>query len=360
MPSGRKTAVGGADTAAGRAKSAAGRAKTAAGPAAAADLEARLALLQGLEVFGGLSPDELTLVARQSGFRSFRKGEAVFTAGKGPGRLYVIREGEVLISRSGPDGRQIGLATFVSGESFGELSLFEPQQGDSTATCERDSVLLLFPAGRSRARRIFSRYPHLGAKTLHNLLAIVARRIRSTNQLIAEKTPWVQDLKKQAMVDKLTGLYSAAFLEEELPALLETCRGRLGLLMIKPDHLKPINDTYGHAAGDRTLQLMAAALRGVLAEGDAAVRYRGDVLAAVLPRRGLKAALALAEQLRQRMADLDLGEISRGRGPAVRITVSVGVCMGSREAEAAPALVERAYENLFIARNSGGDRVHGR
>lgn len=327
--------------------------------------------LRPLEILRDLSAQELEAVAAASAWLSLRDGEAVATAG----RLFAVGEGEVLITRPGAEGREIVLATFVAGDSFGELGLFGADGGGSAARCEGPVRLLQFPAQAAEDRpeggaaAFFAAHPGIAAKMLHALLGVMASRIRSTNRLIAEKSPWVQELRHQVLVDKLTGLYNATWLEEDFASSLAGKGASACMLMIKPDNFKVVNDTCGgHHAGDRVLQLMAGELRVLLGEEGVPVRYRGDVLAAALPGLSLRRARELAEQARLRLRALDLSEV----GP-VRITVSVGVASynprgiragGAAAAGAAPAgaaaasgLVERAYANLFVARNAGGDRV---
>ncbi len=347
--------------------------------------EQSIRLLDALEVFRSLDPRELAIIASSSGRERYGRGDVIFGQGAdregGAGRIYVIESGEVLITKSGNEQRDIILATFVQGESFGELSLFDREPAGTVAHCEQDTTLLVFPVSGA-ADALCAEHPRIAAKVLRNLLAMVARRIRSTNRLIAEKSPWVQELRRQVMLDKLTGLHNAMYLEEELIRLIKAKPARLCLLMIKPDNLKALNDRYGHKAGDRTIQLMAGELRSRAAERGTAVRYKGDVLALILPAIGLKGARKIAEEVRCGMQRISLSELagwrvlaggSGGReqtppscdgespeGEGLGITVSVGVASCPSGGDAALALVERAYQNLFTARNRGGNRIYSR
>jgi diguanylate cyclase (GGDEF)-like protein len=206
----------------------------------------------------------------------------------------------------------------------------------------------------------FTSFPQIKARILRNLLAIVARRIRSTNSLIAEKSPWVQELRRQVMLDKLTGLYNAGYLEEEFPRRLQQHPKDTCFLMIKPDNLKNLNDSYGHQAGDRTLQLMASELRRQLGDRGIPIRYKGDVFSVILPETGLGRARELAEQIREGMSKIDVSEVSLGSAEPrtdLGITVSIGVTAHPNGGRSAFELTERAYENLFTARNRGGNRI---
>jgi len=337
--------------------------------------EDKIDLLQAVGVFRSLNSDELAVVADNAAWRDYSKGEIVFPkeAGKdsGTGRIYTVQRGEVLITKSGDEHRDIILATFVAGESFGELSLFDRGTVDTTAHCEEDTTLLVFPVlqpetlqqgeGKgAEANTLFAEHPQIKAKILRTLLAIVAQRIRSTNHLIAEKSPWVQELRRQVMLDKLTGLYTAGYLEEDFLRLLEQKPEGTCFLMIKPDNLKTLNDSYGHQAGDRTLQLMASELRNQLSERGVPIRYKGDVFSVILPQVGLEVARETAEQIRAGMNKIDVSEVSQGStNPRtdLGITVSIGVAVYPNGGTSADKLIERAYENLFTARNRGGDRI---
>jgi diguanylate cyclase (GGDEF)-like protein len=334
------------------------------------DSEYKIELLKSRAVFQSLNADELAVIARNSASRSFGKGEVVYPNSSeedgGTGRIYTVQIGEVLITKSGDEHRDITLATFVAGESFGELSLFDRGIADTTARCEEDTTLLIFPGARkpdraaAQAETLFGERPEIKAKILRTLMAIVARRIRITNRLIAEKSPWVQELRRQVMLDKLTGLYNAGYLEEDFLHLLEQKPEGTCFLMIKPDNLKTLNDSYGHQAGDRTLQLMASELRGQLAEQGIPIRYKGDVFSVILPEIGLEASRETAEVIRAGMSKIDVSEVSRESGNPrtdLGITVSIGVAAYPNGGTSAEKLIERAYENLFTARNRGGDRV---
>jgi diguanylate cyclase (GGDEF)-like protein len=331
---------------------------------------AKLRLLRSLGVFHSLDEEELGLVAETASWRSFGKGQIIYPTDThedgGSGRIYVIQNGEVLITKSGDEQRNIALATFLSGESFGELSLFDRETVATSARCEEDTTLLVFPGARepgraaAQAEKLFGGHPQIKAKVLRTLLGMVARRIRRTNRLIAEKSPWVQVLRRQMMLDKLTGLYNPGYLEQEFPGLLEQNPTGTCFLMIKPDNLKTLNDRYGHQAGDRTLQLMASELRRLLGTRDVPIRYKGDVFSVILPEAGLAAGRELAERIRKAMGEIDVSEVSLGSPEPrtdLRVTVSVGVAACPETGGSPEKLIERAYENLFIARNRGGDRI---
>jgi diguanylate cyclase (GGDEF)-like protein len=288
----------------------------------------KIALLGKASLFAQLNPEELGTIARYSGYRSYGSGEVIFQEGSHREELYLIKEGTVAIRRHAEDEGEKDIARFVGGEVFGEMDL------------EFSGLL--------------EKHPNVFARVLRKLLGEIAGRIRAIDRLISEKTPWIEELKKQLLRDRLTGLYNRAFLEEELPRIVAahscTC-----LLVVKPDNFKAINDTFGHEAGDKTLMLLAEAVKSRLKDGDMGARYRGDEYCVILPGRGARDAVEAAEALRAAVRGIDLRPVTGG--DAVSLTGSVGASAHPAPAPDAKSLVGRAFERMWEARNAGGDRV---
>ena len=98
---------------------------------------------------------------------------------------------------------------------------------------------------------------------------------RSLAQRLEEKTREVYTFRSKSRQDALTGLWNRIYTEEMVNAQLSA--GAPGaLMMIDIDNFKPINDSYGHIAGDRTLKTMADLLRETFAPGDVLGRIGGD------------------------------------------------------------------------------------
>jgi diguanylate cyclase (GGDEF)-like protein len=189
---------------------------------------------------------------------------------------------------------------------------------------------------------------------LRKLLGEIAGRIRAIDRLISEKTPWIEELKKQLLRDRLTGLYNRAFLEEELPRIV-AAHPRTSLLVVKPDNFKAINDTFGHEAGDKALMLLAEAVKSHMGDSGLGARYRGDEYCVILPGRTARAAADTAEALRAAVRAIDVRQATGS--DAISLTGSVGVSAHPVPAADARALVTRAFERMWEARNAGGDRV---
>jgi len=306
-------------------------------------------------LFATLDEEELALVTAAGEFIELSEDEIVFSPGAPGDHLYVIDRGEVVI-RSELDheqGRE--LARFIAGESFGELDLLVRASRSAYAIAATDSRMVRFPGVGLDLATFFHRQPEVSARILFKLLANVAGRLRSTNRLISENTAWVRELRRQVYLDKLTGLYNAAFLKEELNRYAEQADSEVTLLMMKPDNFKVINDTYGHEAGDNTLRQLAAVFGKTLRDRGTAIRYRGNELAALIPRCSPADANALARELGTTVRTMDVSALTGGT--SVTVTVSFGIGHYPSDRNNPELLVTDTHALLFVARAAGGDRV---
>ena len=128
-----------------------------------------------------------------------------------------------------------------------------------------------------------------------------------------------------ALTDSLTGLYNRRYLEVHLDKQLknnEETKKALAVLMIDIDHFKPVNDTYGHKAGDEVLKIFAKRLMDNLRSFDMVARLGGEEFVAILPDVSEARAYMVAERLRRSIveAPFDVGHPS---GP-IKISTSIG------------------------------------
>lgn len=160
------------------------------------------------------------------------------------------------------------------------------------------------------------------------------------------------DLQSRATTDRLTGAWNRGRLEEAAHAELDRLR-RYGhpvsLVFFDLDHFKQVNDTYGHAAGDRVLTAVAAAVRGGCRVSDALARWGGEEFVVLAPNTGLDGAAALAQRLRMAVRKVTLPEL-----PPVTASFGVAECTGADTWE---TWLQRADEAAYRAKGAGRDRV---
>ncbi len=311
-------------------------------------------LLSGVELFSRLKEREIGIIAENCGFYSYREGESILEQGKPCDGIYVIRSGSVIIRKESEE-ETLDLARFIQGESFGEMDFLQGTNMKASALADTDTEVLVFPEQGKSFQDVLDSYPEISAHLLHELLALVAGRIRSTNNLISERSQWVQNLKRQLLTDKLTGLYNRTFLEEEFNTLLPEYGEGTAIIMIKPDEFKRINDTYGHEVGDAVLTLMADILKKNIDNDDVGVRYRGNEYGIIVPAAGKTTALQRAEQVRDALMGMDLKEYTGGE--ELKVTFSIGIALYPADGDDNKELSKAAFERMFSALENGGDRI---
>ncbi|MFW6368119.1 MAG: GGDEF domain-containing protein [Spirochaetota bacterium] len=311
-------------------------------------------LLTHVEMFSTLNTSELESIAAYSEVVSLSAGEQLFAEGQPGDALYVVKTGSIVISQSQEEGKQVDIAEYIAEECFGEIDVLHSAPRSAAARAEVDAELLRFPRKGCTLEEIFEQDPAVSARLLQKLIVAIADRIRDTNRLISENSPWVQQLRSQVFGDKLTGLYNRAYLEEELPQLLNSENSPFGLLMVKPDDFKLINDKYGHDAGDLTLRQIAATVRA-WAQDRIAVRFRGNEMAVLLFRSDREQAVRLAEELRRTLCEMDLESILGDNN--VEFNFSAGLAMYPEDVSNADDLIARSHATLFAARESGANQT---
>jgi diguanylate cyclase (GGDEF)-like protein len=191
-----------------------------------------------------------------------------------------------------------------------------------------------------------------------SLLAFYAVTIASSFAfLLMHKERADRETHELATTDSLTGVYNRrTFKELSEPLLSRARRARtpVSLLILDIDHFKRVNDTHGHMAGDEVLEHFAELVRKCLRKEDLLARYGGEEFVVLLPGTAKPAAAALAERIREQVADTRL----HAGNDDVRVTVSVGVA--GECGEQLPALdviLGRADEALYAAKAAGRNRV---
>jgi diguanylate cyclase (GGDEF)-like protein len=155
--------------------------------------------------------------------------------------------------------------------------------------------------------------------------------------------------------DPLTGLPNRRLLDDTLARELANAERRgtpLALVLLDIDHFKHFNDTLGHQAGDRVLQVVSTTLGARLRRGDLAARYGGEEFALVLPGMGAEDVLPVVEALRDAVH-----EASSATDPRLAVTVSAGTAVFPVHAGGAVELLRAADVALYEAKDRGRDQA---
>ncbi|KQR62195.1 diguanylate cyclase [Acidovorax sp. Leaf160] len=188
----------------------------------------------------------------------------------------------------------------------------------------------------------------------------LTRRVQATREHLRrqryELAQAVEQVRKLATHDELTGLPNRRYMLEVLR--LEVLRAQrsgqpLLVAQLDIDHFKTVNDTHGHAMGDRALQVFARTVRASVRASDVLARWGGEEFILLLCNTPLAPADDLLERVRHAVA---AQRLERPGSPPLQMTVSIGVtCL--RPGEALEEALERADRALYSAKAAGRNRV---
>ena len=178
------------------------------------------------------------------------------------------------------------------------------------------------------------------------LLALRARQLVTMRQTMDQ-------LRGEADLDYLTGLANRRRFRVALSREVERWR-RYGvpcaLLLLDIDHMKSINDTYGHPSGDVVIREIAETLSKVSRDNDTAARLGGEEFALLFAGIGAKKAELAARRLLEILAEQEIEGVGN-------VTVSIGVAACPEHANSERTLYSASDGALYVAKNGGRNRV---
>ncbi|WP_227510302.1 GGDEF domain-containing protein [Marinobacter excellens] len=125
------------------------------------------------------------------------------------------------------------------------------------------------------------------------------------------------------------------------------------LVMFDIDHFKPVNDNYGHLAGDEVIRHTAQVTRSSIRQSDSAGRYGGEEFGIILPETDAENARLICERIRESIEKSTV-ETSAGN---ITYTISMGIAQLTDEPENYMQWMQKADEALYAAKESGRNRV---
>jgi len=182
------------------------------------------------------------------------------------------------------------------------------------------------------------------------------KRIFSTVRDTTARKRMEEELMQLATTDPLTGTSNRRhFIDRATNELARVRRYGLpmAVLMIDVDYFKEVNDTYGHDVGDEVLKRLVDCCHQELRETDIFGRYGGEEFAAVLVNTDKANALQTCQRLLRTISQLKVRTV-----PAtVNITVSLGITMHQADDNSIDALLKRADDALYQAKNQGRNQI---
>ena len=187
-------------------------------------------------------------------------------------------------------------------------------------------------------------------------IGAMAKAVQVFKHGLVERERLAAELQRQAASDPLTGVLNRRAFRERVERDVARARrhGRsLSIAMIDIDHFKRLNDTMGHAMGDRFLIAVAQAVSSRLRAEDLFARYGGEEFIVALSETDGPGALIAAERLRAAIEAVRLTYEGTERG----VTASIGVATFGKRLDTLDAVIDAADQALYRAKSGGRNRV---
>lgn len=210
--------------------------------------------------------------------------------------------------------------------------------------------------GAGRVRGCVASFGDLSA--LHRSNQQLQQAMQALEQSRDEVQRQNQELQRLATSDPLTGALNRRAFNEAFHPAFELARRNgspLACLVLDIDHFKRVNDSHGHGVGDRVIQETARLLQATVRRMDLVCRYGGEEFVVLLVGLGADEAMALAEQVRQRMA-AECGPAVH-EVPGLLVTASIGVATLDAHLHLPGLLVDQADQALYLAKRQGRNQV---
>ena len=184
-------------------------------------------------------------------------------------------------------------------------------------------------------------------------LTYILERLEKSKEEISRQN---LELTKLATRDPLTDLLNRRSLFENLNTLLSEAhaqRGVISCIMLDIDHFKVVNDTYGHAVGDKVIQIFAKILQDAIRPNDIAARYGGEEFVIILVNNDETQAIETAERIRETVNSTHSSELPDG----LSISSSFGVSSTNNNIWQSDKLIDYADKGLYVAKKTGRNKV---
>jgi len=306
-------------------------------------------LLDSLELFKGVLPDDIQDLLQDCDRRDLAAGELLLSPGEKNEHVFVVLSGSLNVhvgSVSTP-----ALATMEAGACVGEMSIIEDRDPSAFVVGAEDAHLLVIH------QTILWSMVNASHEFAKNLLVVLSERVRSHNRVIADSYGELRKFERHATTDALTGLGNRHSMEESFPREISRCvtdENPVSLIMIDVDNFKDFNDKFGHIAGDRALSAVAHILKTQFRPRDVLIRYGGDEFAVLLPGVDQEHALMIADRVRQSVS----GSTADGSDSLIQIPVRISMGVAEMEEHGTlDSLTRTADAALYRAKRAGRDTV---
>ena len=306
-------------------------------------------LLEGLELFQGVSADDVQDLLQRCDRKDVAEGELLITPEKKNEYVYIVLSGSLDVHVGSPDAPVI--AAMDVGACVGEMSIIEDRDPSAYVIAAEQAHLLVIH------QSVLWEMVDASHEFAKNLLVVLSERVRSHNRVIADSYGELRKFERHARTDALTGLSNRHSMEESFMREIARCAQDdmpISLVMIDVDNFKVFNDQFGHVAGDRALSAVASILRHQLRPRDLLVRFGGDEFAVLLPGVNEKVALIIGDRVREAVC----GTTGDGSDSLIQIPIKISMGVAQLESDGTlTTLIRSADAALYRAKHAGRNTV---
>lgn len=140
--------------------------------------------IRKIELFSNLSDDEIDILVKHAKIRSLVEDEPLFRQGDDSDFFVVIIDGRIEITKHTAKETPVSLASLTSGDTLGEMALFDQEARSASATATEPSTVFIL--SRSSFEQLVDQHPRCGTKLLRKFAVILCSHLRNTSRLFAE------------------------------------------------------------------------------------------------------------------------------------------------------------------------------
>jgi len=306
-------------------------------------------LLEGLELFRGVTPDDVQDLLQNCDRSDLGEGELLLSPGEKNEYVFIVLSGSLNVHVGSPDAPV--LATMGVGACVGEMSIIEDRDPSAFVIGAEPTHLLLIH------QSVLWEMVNASHEFAKNLLIVLSERVRSHNHVIADSYGELRKFERHATTDALTGLSNRHTMEELFEREISRCEkdnNPISLIMIDIDNFKVFNDHFGHVAGDRALSAVAAILKHQFRPRDVLVRFGGDEFAILLPEVAEELGVTIADRVRQTVC----GDTGDGSDSLIQIPIKISMGIAEhKKGDSLSSLIRAADAALYRAKHAGRNAV---
>lgn len=279
-----------------------------------------LNLLQESPLFQKVKSSTLATLITDSTQVRVAAEQILLTPGQHNNCIYVVLSGRLRAQLSVDDAKP--LALFGVGECVGEMSMFDDNQVSAYVIATTDCELLAIE--HVEAWSVLNR----SLQASHNLLALLASRIRSSNRTLSEWVEYAQSYGGLNYVNPVTGIYNRRWLSANIGRLIlrhTMSQKPCAFLLLNVDNFGLIETGFGRLGSEQAQRSVAESVLQSLRPNDVAAHINPDQFAIFLPQTGRENVHIVADRLQEEIDQMVIGLPSGDALPPV--TLSIGIAL---------------------------------